>query len=250
MASLPEEIIALLRSAPGLTDRGITDRLRGRHAAQQPVNSACRNLERRGTLSRLQRSDGKIGNFVVQSSEPTIPASHPGPQRRESGRVVCGSIDFNSAEVTTVFVEAVAVLLRNAGRWHDLTVHRSCYFKVPKNNLPREPGWYIICDGSGNPLYVGKADDLDARLNTNNGSLDGFAHSGQAQDPARNFIKVFVTAGVLDCLRVAVFTEKDLAHQLQVATPLSDLDRGNIEKVLGLFRYRVLQKGTASTGTG
>jgi hypothetical protein len=160
---------------------------------------------------------------------------------------VCSSIDFNSPEIAPTFVQAVTLLLRDTSRWHELRVHRACYFTTPKGNLPREPGWYIICDSSGIRLYVGKAEDLDARLNTNNGSLDGFAHSGRAQDPARNFIKTFVSNGVLDQLRVAVFTEKDLAYQLRIEAPLCDLDRGNVEKVLGLFRYRVLEKTTASS---
>jgi hypothetical protein len=134
---------------------------------------------------------------------------HEEPGRKDPSVVVCTSIDFNSREVVTAFVHAVAFLLRDPARWYDLAVHRSCYFTTPKGNLPREPGWYITCDGNGSPLYVGKAEDLDARLNTNNGSLDGFAHTRRAQDPARNFIKVFVSNGVLDKLRVAAFTETD-----------------------------------------
>lgn len=251
MASLPEQIIELLNRVPGLTDREITDRLRGTHAPQQPVNQACRNLERGGRLHRQQRNDGKIGNYVIESAQPNEVGTQEESRSKESGRVVCSSIDFNSPEIVRAFVQAVKLLLQDDSRWHELTVHRACYFRTPRGNLPQEPGWYIICDSSGTPLYVGKAEDLDARLNTTNGSLDGFANSGRTQDPARNFIKAFVSSGVLDRLRVAVFTEKDLADQLQVAAPLSDLDQATSKKcsdcsVTEYFRRSQLRAGPAN----
>ena len=39
MATLPDQIVKLLKNSPGLTDREITNRLRSSSDAQQPVNS-------------------------------------------------------------------------------------------------------------------------------------------------------------------------------------------------------------------
>lgn len=45
--TLAERIIELLKQNPGLSDRQIADRLFGIDKPQQPVNIACRNLEKR-----------------------------------------------------------------------------------------------------------------------------------------------------------------------------------------------------------
>jgi hypothetical protein len=42
--TLKEEIIELLEERTGLSDREITDELRGKGAAQQPINQACIDL--------------------------------------------------------------------------------------------------------------------------------------------------------------------------------------------------------------
>jgi hypothetical protein len=64
MPSLPEELLQLVAKSPGLTDREITDALRGRSAPQQPINIAARALANRGQLLRKRRADGLIGNFA------------------------------------------------------------------------------------------------------------------------------------------------------------------------------------------
>ena len=63
MTSLPNQILLLIKKAPGLTDREITNRLRGSSAPQQPINIAARGLEGRGGLVRRKREDGLIGNY-------------------------------------------------------------------------------------------------------------------------------------------------------------------------------------------
>ena len=240
--TLSGQIIELLRRTPGLTDREITNLLRGDHAPQQPINHTCRNLEHQGRVRRQKRSDGKLGNFVTdfvpQLEHPTIKEAL-GPMI--SGQIVCSDLNFNSLEFLSTFLEVVTLLFRDSDRWHDLAVHRSFYFKTPTNDLPREPGWYIVCDKGNIPLYVGKAKDLNKRLNTTNGSLDNFAHSRRKQDPIRNFIKAFVSNGLLGQLRVGILTERELALRLAVSIPLRDLDRSNIEKVIEVFRCRVVE---------
>lgn len=63
MATLKEQITELLAHAPGLTDREITDKLRGRDSRQQPINAMCRELAKGRVLVRHRRNDGLIGNY-------------------------------------------------------------------------------------------------------------------------------------------------------------------------------------------
>lgn len=73
--SLKNEIIDLLKVTPELTDREITNTLRGTIAAQQPVNQICRQLESKGILTRNKRKDGLIGNSI--KSEVVILEDNP-----------------------------------------------------------------------------------------------------------------------------------------------------------------------------
>lgn len=70
MSTLLEQIIDLLKRNPGMSDREITNALRGTAALQQPVNIAARNLEQNGTLERRKREDGRIGNYVTSTPIP------------------------------------------------------------------------------------------------------------------------------------------------------------------------------------
>jgi len=65
MGELRESIKRLLKKKPGLSDREITDEIRGRRALQQNVNQACRSLESQGVISREKREDGIIGNYLT-----------------------------------------------------------------------------------------------------------------------------------------------------------------------------------------
>ncbi|MDZ7686947.1 MAG: MarR family transcriptional regulator [Gammaproteobacteria bacterium] len=73
MATLPQEIVALLESDPGLTDREITNRLRTVNDPQQPINIAARNLASKGVINREKRADGLIGNY---RTGPPLPVSN------------------------------------------------------------------------------------------------------------------------------------------------------------------------------
>jgi hypothetical protein len=77
MTSLPQQILALVRKSPGLTDRQIANQLLGTAAAQQPVNTAARGLAKKRHLFRRRREDGLIGNYVNAA---------PGTQVKEQPR--------------------------------------------------------------------------------------------------------------------------------------------------------------------
>lgn len=85
MATLKEEISALLAQSPGLTDREITNRLRGSSVRQQPTNTACRELVKARVLERHKRDDGLIGNY------PRGTAIATDPERRKTGLSRTGS---------------------------------------------------------------------------------------------------------------------------------------------------------------
>jgi hypothetical protein len=69
MSELKRNIIHLLENNPGLTDRELTDAIRGRRASPQYINQNCRYLESNGTVLRRKREDGLIGNWLRRRSE-------------------------------------------------------------------------------------------------------------------------------------------------------------------------------------
>lgn len=80
VTTLAEHILELLSKVPGLTDREITNSLRGKSAPQQPINIAARGLASRGRLIRRKRDDGLIGNFTTGAAiEPEQKQPRPSP---------------------------------------------------------------------------------------------------------------------------------------------------------------------------
>lgn len=55
----------LLQQNSGLSDREITDIIKGRGEPQQAANQACRSLEKQAIIARRKRSDGRIGNYFL-----------------------------------------------------------------------------------------------------------------------------------------------------------------------------------------
>jgi hypothetical protein len=83
--SFSDKILAALAQFPGLTDRELTDRLKGRGDHPSHVNQECRLLERRGVLRRSQRPDGIIGNYLKGAiASETPPASPPKKEPSEA----------------------------------------------------------------------------------------------------------------------------------------------------------------------
>lgn len=158
------------------------------------------------------------------------------------GRLRCDELDFNDAQVVHRVIVALRRLALAPESSYPLKVCKRYYFSVP-GGLPTGAGWYVIGDAQTS-LYVGTADNLDARLNSGNGSRDQFANPQRTSDPERNFIKAFVAGGVLGPLRVTVIPESSLCAALGMAGPLTRRDRHNVEKVLNLFRERVMARVT------
>ncbi len=72
--NLAERIVKLLEQNPGLSDRQITDKLFGVGKPQQSVNIACRDLEKKGILTRRKVDGNPIGNYLT-SQELIVPFS-------------------------------------------------------------------------------------------------------------------------------------------------------------------------------
>ena len=72
MATLKDEIRILLAETPGLTDREITNRLRGARVRHQPTTVVCGELIRGGELEQRTRDDGLTGNYPVGSGTDAI----------------------------------------------------------------------------------------------------------------------------------------------------------------------------------
>jgi hypothetical protein len=151
------------------------------------------------------------------------------------GELICDQINLNDPSVLSRVLRSGRDALALPGGWHELAVRNTYYLSTPESRVPHAPGWYFICDRNA-PLYVGEAEDLDARLNSPNGSLDGFAHSKRKHDPARNFLKRCVAVGAISQIQVGIVAESCVTHPLEVHSTLGKLDRCNIEKLFGLFR--------------
>ena len=152
------------------------------------------------------------------------------------GTLKVGALDFNEVQTLEAVRTVVAEIASQAGSYRGLRFKSPNYFEAIGSQLPSEPGWYIILDGR-QPLYVGKTDNLDGRLNTDDGSRDQFGDPTRTSDPVRNFIKKFIEIGAVKTPRACIVRRSELAAALGMPeSRLSKLDAGNIEKVISLTR--------------
>ena len=154
----------------------------------------------------------------------------------DMGTLLTDKVDFNEHRIVEVFRAAVREITSRASSYYPLQFKESFYFEVPNLSLPTEAGWYIILD-SERPVYVGKADNLHNRLNTNQGSLDKFAHKSRNSEPERSFIKKFIEIEAFHSPRVCIILRSELADKIGVPEKnLTTIDISNIEKVINLLR--------------
>jgi hypothetical protein len=146
------------------------------------------------------------------------------------GTLKCDKMDFNDTRQVQSLNLTIQCILDDPQNYYPLAHTKNYYFSIPDNSLPEEPGWYIILNGTL-PIYVGKAEDLNKRLNTQNGSRDQFANPQRASDVERNFIKKYTEHGLIQNLRVCIVREGQLG-----VLALTDLDRINCEKHLNIWR--------------
>jgi hypothetical protein len=64
-----DDLIKLVNESPGMTDRELTDVLKGKGIHPSQVNQEARYLEQKGLLVRRPRNDGFIGNYPFAPEE-------------------------------------------------------------------------------------------------------------------------------------------------------------------------------------
>jgi hypothetical protein len=152
------------------------------------------------------------------------------------GTLIVGSIDFNNPIAINELLKAVRNLKNNRLLYFQLDFKPNFYFKIINGPIPSDGGWYIILN-DGKPIYVGQANNFDSRLNSNNGSLDNFAHGRRTFDSERNFIKKFIEIRVLINMMVIIIPDQILCAEMCINPGnLLKIDRDNIEKLLNIFR--------------
>lgn len=99
--TLKDELFKLLESHAGLTDREITDRLRGKSEPQQPVNIACRELASQGVIRREKQRpfDNLIGNYLTGSE------GRPAQKRERSVNKDAGEGHLSEDDLKRVLVD-------------------------------------------------------------------------------------------------------------------------------------------------
>lgn len=121
------------------------------------------------------------------------------------------AVNVNDPEGVRTLLAGFAEFVSDRGHYRPLKVKNGAYFSTLPDALPTEAGWYVIVAG-GRPVYVGEADSLNARLNSDNGSRDNFMNPQRPSDSERNFVKKLSDAGLLPKLEVWFVTEKDLSE--------------------------------------
>lgn len=71
MPPFADDLIKVVNESPGMTDRELTDVLKGKGVHPSQVNQEARRLEQKGLLVRRPRNDGSIGNY------PSAPDGDP-----------------------------------------------------------------------------------------------------------------------------------------------------------------------------
>ena len=152
------------------------------------------------------------------------------------GALKVDALDFNEIQTLEAVHTAIAEIASRADSYRGLRFKSPHYFEAVGSRLPSEPGWYIILDGT-QPLYVGKTNNLDSRLNTDDGSRDNFGNHARKHDLMRNFIKKFIEIGAVKAPRACIIRTSELVAALGMPeSRLSELDAGNVEKVINLTR--------------
>jgi hypothetical protein len=82
---IPSLIQDAVESRPGLTDRELADRILGATAHPSQINQECRLMASRGILRRIQRSDGRIGNYPHSALPDESPLPDPKTLRPADG---------------------------------------------------------------------------------------------------------------------------------------------------------------------
>jgi hypothetical protein len=152
------------------------------------------------------------------------------------GNLNFDKIDMNDRAVIEKIKRVIDKITSNANFYNAICYKEQYYFEISLGQITTSRGWYILLNEKM-PLYVGQADNLNFRLNNNNGSTDNFANKIK-RNVKRNFIKKFDELGLFSSFRVCIITEDEFCKEMGVSISpcLSKIDIDNIEKFLDIFR--------------
>jgi hypothetical protein len=155
------------------------------------------------------------------------------------GKLRCGTVDFKKRDTLVKWLNALVSVAANPINTRTLIVDRKYYFRISGAAVTTGPGWYLVHDDNKQPLYVGRGNNLNSRLNTDNGTRDCFANPQRTSDSMRNFIKTFAAIDGFGTLKVVLLPEGDVMTALGMKCGLDPLDKNNVEKLLNIFRCHV-----------
>ena len=156
------------------------------------------------------------------------------------GNLRTDTLNFNDSEIIDAIRKIINNLINKPQSIFQLKYKENYYFEVPNGPLPEKKGWYIILNEK-KPIYVGKADNLNSRLNTNNGSVDNFANTSRTSDSIRNFIKKFNELEIFSNLEVIIIMEQEFCQKFHSKlNELTNRDRLNLEKFINIFRFDIV----------
>lgn len=193
MAAFGDKIILLLNKSPGLTDREITDTLKGSSAHQQHVNLEARRLAAKGILKRTPRHDGKIGNYLSKDfsgearseDNQSVPKPLKRPQPKNTLMVSPSKKTRKIGDFTFMHICDIDPLRGNQGEVTEFSPQKLfknennlklnkygagtfCKFKIPnKYNLS---GVYALLVDD-DVKYIGECVNLSQRYNMGYGNI-------------------------------------------------------------------------------
>lgn len=155
MPTFEQKVLDLVAASPGLTDRELTDRLKGRDAPHQHVNAVCRRQEQANRLCRARRPDGLIGNYPAQTNNsPRMAVDALPPPLQETHRSITNR--RGGFSVTTRI--SVDIKWTSAGE-----IHWDGSGKPIFPSLQASPGLYRLRFAATREVYIGETIDLKRR---------------------------------------------------------------------------------------
>jgi len=160
--ALRDDILALIRKTPGITDAEIARMIPGAKSRHQQVNSRCHILAEEGLIRRIKSSNAAIGNYPVALSED--PEGGPRPRVGEKpppGGAVggCPAMPPGGTDRAVAPTSlSVDFFWQSAGEIHFLD--GGLHFP----RLPQRAGIYRIRLPVSRSVYVGETVNLCRRM--------------------------------------------------------------------------------------
>lgn len=139
------------------------------------------------------------------------------------GTLKTGRLDLNDHRDMESCKEALLKIASRQSSYYALRFKPEYYFELPGAKPPRSAGWYVMLEAM-TQVYVGRSDNLNSRLNSNQGSTDNFAKKLRTSNSERNFVKKFLEIGHFKKLRECVFIRDEFSNQ-SASTPMKLLTR-------------------------